>query len=109
MKAIAPVLKLYEVNSRIGLKYFYIQNPEDKKTYLCYKVSKQGGLYNEDEDPNGFNQYGSDDGPDNANAKTFRERIYDAGYDIFGLPKYETKGKEVKMLDFGNKYKYKIS
>jgi len=91
MKAIAPVLKLYEVNSRIGLKYFYIQNPEDKKTYLCYKVSKQGGY---EEDPDGLNQY-SDDGPDNANAKTFREKIYDAGYDIFGLPKYESKGKEV--------------
>ena len=105
MKAIAPVLKLYEVNSRIGLKYFYIQNPEDKKTYLCYKVSKQDDY----EDPNEFNQYGPDDGSDNANVKTFRERIYDAGYDIFGLPKYETKGKEVKMLDFGNKYKYKIS
>lgn len=93
MKAIAPVLKLYEVNSRIGLKYFYIQNPEDKKTYLCYKVSKQGDSYNEDEDPNGFNQYGSEDGPDNANAKTFREKIYDAGYDIFGLPKYENERK----------------
>ena len=109
MKAIAPVLKLYEVNSRIGLKYFYIQNPEDKKTYLCYKVSKQGDSYNEDEDPNGFNQYGSEDGPDNANAKTFREKIYDAGYDIFGLPKYETKGKEVQMLEFGTKHKYRIS
>lgn len=108
MKAIAPVLKLYEVNSGLRIKYFYVQNPEDKKTYLCYKLSNQNNSYNEDNDPNGFeqNQYNEDP---NGNNKTFRERIYDAGYGIFSLPKQETKGKEVQLLEFGNKYKYRIS
>lgn len=106
MKAIAPVLKLNEVNSGLRIKYFYIQNPEDKKTYLCYKLSNQNNSYNDD--PNEFeqNEYNEES---NRNAKTFREKIYDAGYGIFSLPKQETKGKEVQLLDFGDKYKYRIS
>lgn len=107
MKAIAPVLKLYEVNSRLGIKYFYVQNPEDKKTYLCYKLANQSNSYDED-DPNGFDNEGSDN-PDTGDVRTFREKIYDAGYGIFSLPKQETKGKEVQLLNFGNKYKYRIS
>lgn len=106
MKAIAPVLKLYEVNSGLRIKYFYVQNPEDKKTYLCYKLANQNNSY--DEDPNGFEQNEYDEGSDRS-TKTFREKIYDAGYGIFSLPKQETKGKEVQLLDFGNKYKYRIS
>lgn len=108
MKAIAPVLKLYEVNSGLRIKYFYVQNPEDRKTYLCYKLANQNNSHSEDEDPNGFEQNEYDEGS-GGNTKTFREKIYDAGYGIFSLPKQEIKGKEVQLLDFGNKYKYRIS
>ena len=108
MKAIAPVLKLYEVNSRLRIKYFYVQNPEDKKTYLCYRLSNQNNSNNEDEDPNGLDQYDPNESNTGDN-RTFREKIYDAGYGIFSLPKQETKGKEIQLLDFGNKYKYRIS
>ena len=107
MKAIAPVLKLYEVNPGLRIKYFYVQNPEDKKTYLCYKLTKQNNSYDED-DPNEFNNYGSDESEKKV-IKSFRKSIEDAGYGIFGLPKQEIKGKEVQMLEFGKKHKYKIS
>ena len=108
MKAIAPVLKLYEVNSGLRIRYFYVQNPEDKKTYLCYKLANQNNSYNEDDNPDGFNNYGLDESGEKT-VKSFRKSIEDAGYGIFSLPKQETKGKEVQLLDFGNKYKYRIS
>ena len=107
MKAIAPVLKLFEVNSRIGLKYFYVQDPETKKTYLCYKKPNQNNQDYEDgfEDNFGDN-YGNDY---EGGKKTFRQIIDEANYGIFGLPSQEVKGEEVPMLDFGTKHKYKIS
>ena len=104
MKAIAPVLKLFEVNSGLRLKYFYVQNPEDKKTYLCYKLPNQKN--NEDD----FDDYDNDNyDNEEGNVRSFRTRIYDAGYGIFSLPKQETKGQEVPMLEFGTKHKYRIS
>lgn len=104
MKAIAPVLKLFEVNSGLRLKYFYVQNPEDKKTYLCYKLPNQKN--NEDD----FDDYDNDNyDNEEGNVRSFRTRIYDAGYGIFSLPKQEIKGKEVPMLEFGTKHKYRIS
>ena len=107
MKAIAPVLKLFEVNSRIGLKYFYVQDPETKKTYLCYKKQNQNNQdYEEDFDDNFGDNYGNDY---EGGKKTFRQIIDEANYGIFGLPSQEIKGKEVPMLDFGTKHKYKIS
>ena len=107
MKAIAPVLKLYEIRPGIKLKYFYAQDPETKITYLCYKKSNNSN----NNDDYGYDDYGPDydDDERGGNKESFREKVYKAGYDIFGLPEQKTKGEEVQMLEFGNNRKYRIS